>query len=249
MQGGYRKAGRVKRQKLGSDESTTSVSATNDSANCDPDVNDFVIGEPTFCDSIQLEQYIDASTYNEGMAMLDKYYRTSPVDSGRLDGISAFDTLPISESALQDGSLSTHHPSPSQARSHQHPLSAPRTPRIQDPDRALDSYETNNATPSEAIEAYKMTRGTLDKSGHYLADILKALEDANNTSHIPNSNVLSVSKHLLAESASINYVKIITNPIVNYFKFNRKTTKPALNIKQEQLCKFKSNKLKRITKD
>ncbi len=97
MQGRHCKGGRGKRQKLGSDESAINDSATNDSAindpaNYDPVVDDSVFIEPTFCDSLQLEQRINADTYimahDDGIAMLDEYYRNSPIDSVCEDNIN-----------------------------------------------------------------------------------------------------------------------------------------------------------------
>lgn len=55
MQGRHRRAGRVKRQKLGSDgsvinESATNKSAINGCANYDPVIDSSVMIESTFCD-------------------------------------------------------------------------------------------------------------------------------------------------------------------------------------------------------
>jgi hypothetical protein len=92
-------------------------------------------------------------------------------------------------------------------------------------------------------------RVVLDKSGHHLADVLKALEDANNTSYILDSYIPSVSKYLLTKSPSIDYLKITTGLVLNCVKFNCKIARLALNIKQERLRDFERDKLERIAKD
>ncbi len=105
--------------------------------------------EPTFCDSLQLGQHIDSDTYkmahDDGMAILDEYYRNSPVDSGGVYDILAFDTLPVSwdESAQQHYSLSITQPSASKALTHQNlsnasldtTLHASGSPRLQNSDQ------------------------------------------------------------------------------------------------------------------
>jgi hypothetical protein len=191
--------------------------------------------------------------------LLDEYYRNSPVNSGRGDDILEFDTLPISrkESAQQHCSLSTPQPSPSKTLAHQNlpntslgtDLHTPGSPGIQNPDQTLETYKPNKTAPSTAINTHKVARRSLNESGHQLADILKALEDTNNTSRIPDSCIPSVSEYLLTESASMDYLKIITGLIVNCVKFNRRMARPALDIKQEGLRGFERNELERIAKD
>ena len=80
--------------------------------------------EPTFCDSLELGQYVDADTYkmvyDDGTAIQDEYYRNSSVDSGGADDMLTFDTLPVSwdESAQQPCSVSITQPSASKALTH-----------------------------------------------------------------------------------------------------------------------------------
>jgi hypothetical protein len=83
---------------------------------------------------------------------------------------------------------------------------------------------------STTIDTGDVKRAVLDESGHYLVDVLKALEDANNTSHIPDSCIPSVSKYLLTKSPSMDYLKITTGLVLNCVKFNRRIARPALNI-------------------
>lgn len=197
--------------------------------------------------------------HEDGITILDKYYRNSPVNSGRDDNILGSDTLPISreESAQQHCSLSIPQPSPSKALAHQNlpntslgtDLHAPGSPGIQNPDQTLETRETNKTAPSTAINTHEVARVVLNKSGHQPADILETLKDTNNTSHIPDSCIPSVSKYLLAESASMNYSKIMTGLIVNCVKFNHKMARPALDIKQERLRGFERDELKRIARD
>jgi hypothetical protein len=73
-------------------------------------------------------------------------------------------------------------------------------------------------------------RVVLDESGHHLADVLKALEDANDTSRISHSCIPSVSKYLLAESSSMDYSKVMTGLVVNCVKFNRRMAKLPLTL-------------------
>lgn len=87
-----------------------------------------------------------------------------------------------------------------------------------------------------------MARVVLDESGHQLADILKALQDTNYTSRIPDSCIPSVLEYL-AESASMDYSKIMTGILVNCVKFNRRIARPALDIEQERLREFERNEL------
>jgi len=67
-----------------------------------------------------------------------------------------------------------------------------------------------NNPPSTTINTRDVKRVVLDESGHHLVDILKALEEANDTSYIPDSCILSVLKYLLAESSAMDYLKIMT---------------------------------------
>jgi hypothetical protein len=98
--------------------------AINNCANNDPDIDDSIMIEPTFCDSLELGQYIDADIYkmahDDGMAILDEYYLDPPVDSGGVDDMLTFDTLPVSwdESAQQPCSVSITQPSASKALTH-----------------------------------------------------------------------------------------------------------------------------------
>jgi hypothetical protein len=75
-------------------------SVMNDYTNYDPTINDSVMIEPIFCDSLELGQYIDTNiykvVYNNGMAILDKYYRNSPINLGGVDDILVFNTLLVS---------------------------------------------------------------------------------------------------------------------------------------------------------
>jgi hypothetical protein len=107
----------------------------------------------------------------------------------------------------------------------------------------------NMNPPRIIIDISNMKYIALNKSGHYLSDILKALKEANDTSHIPNSYIPSILKYLLTKSSFMDYSKIITSLILNYIKFNYEIIRPALNIKRERLYDFKRNKLKYITKD
>jgi hypothetical protein len=74
--------------------------AINNYANNDLDINDSVIIELTFCDSLELGQYINANTYkiayDNGIAILDEYYLDLAVDSRGVDDILTFNTLLVS---------------------------------------------------------------------------------------------------------------------------------------------------------
>lgn len=132
-QGRYRRA---KRQRLGSDEPAINESANCEPvcepANCEPANCEPANCEPTNCEPANCEpavdytvteppqltngQQIDADTnkpaYDDGMDILDEYYRDSPVD-----------TLSVSwnKSAHQPCSPSTNHPGTSEALTHQNP--------------------------------------------------------------------------------------------------------------------------------
>jgi hypothetical protein len=73
-------------------------------------------------------------------------------------------------------------------------------------------------------------RVILDELGHQLEDVMKALGEVDDTSHIPNSYILGILEYLLAKSASIDYLKIMTILVVNYIRCNRRIARPTLGV-------------------
>jgi hypothetical protein len=245
------------------DDSAIDNSAINDSAINESAINDPVLIESSCCTVTRFE-HIDADTYNiahdDGMAMLDEYYRSSPVETVRVDAISTFDVLPnsLDDSVLQDCSLSTPQSSLPEALVHPHPPYANPTivlpagsPGGPNPDQIQirESLDTANTTASEIISTREVTRGVLDESGHYLAEILKVLEDANDTSPIPDFGVPGVSQSLHVEHASRECFKIMTGLVVNCAKFNRRMAKPVLDAERDRLRESEREGLECIAKD
>jgi hypothetical protein len=129
--------------------------AINDSANCEPangePTIDHTMIEPTLCDPLELDlangQRIDADTsklaHGDGMAMLDEYYRNSPVDLGCVDGILAFDTLTHQSPPTDD--LDTT-------------LNASECARLQNSDLLLETHKTNMNPPCTTLKKYSVRR-------------------------------------------------------------------------------------------
>jgi hypothetical protein len=110
-------------------------------------------------------------------------------------------------------------------------------------------HKANNNLPSVAIQTPLAKRIILDKSGHRLEDMMKALDKADNTSRIPNSYVPGILDYLYPTSMSTDYSKILTSISMNCIRYYRQTARPTLDIKQEKLRNYKRHKLERIAED
>ncbi|KAL5346553.1 hypothetical protein ACLOAV_008260 [Pseudogymnoascus australis] len=198
--------------------------------------------ETTFCDPLELElangQRIDADTnkpaHDDGMAMLDEYYRNSPIDLGRVDGIPAFDTR-THQSPTNDDQDTT--------------LNAPGCARLQNSNQLLETHETNMNPPCTTLKASDVKHVVQDESGHLVADVVKALEEASDTSCIPGSNTLGFSEIFWAETTSMEFSKVMSSLVVNGAKCIRRIARTALDIEQERLRMHERDQLERIAED
>jgi len=179
----------------------------------------------------------------------------SPIDLGLIDDALALDTLRSEEenvlpncplvTVLSNASESLPAPqNPSDAG-----LSTTLPARTANPDHTLETHDLNNNLLSIARHTRLAKHAILDESGHLLEDVIKTLGKADDTSHISNSYVLSVSDYLLTKSTSTDYSKIMTSVVMNCVRCNRKMARPALDIEQERLRDYERHELERITKD
>ncbi|KFY80511.1 hypothetical protein V499_00635 [Pseudogymnoascus sp. VKM F-103] len=210
-------------------------------ANGEPAIDHTMI-ETTFCDPLELElangQRIDADTnkpaHDDGMAMLDEYYQNSPIDLGRVDGIPAFDTRTY-QSPTNDDQDTT--------------LNAPGCARLQNSNQLLETHETNMNPPCTTLKASDVKHVVQDESGHLVADVVKALEEASDTSCIPGSNILGFSEIFWAETTSMEFSKVMSSLVVNGAKCIRRIARTALDIEQERLRMHERDQLERIAED
>lgn len=184
--------------------------------------------------------YIYTLDHEDGMDILDEYFSSYPLDMRPANDASALDILPV----VGDENVSQKE-SPKKSMS-----SGPSTnllTSILDANRTIETDIANKDLPSATIETRLTTRPILDESGHRLEDVMKALDEVDDTSRIPDSYVPGVSDSL--KSDSTDYSKILTSVAVNCVRCNRQMAKPIIDIEQERLRNFEKHELERITDD
>jgi hypothetical protein len=222
-------------------ESANGEPENDEPENGEPTIDHTMI-EPTLCDPLELDlangQRIDADTsklaHDDGMAMLDEYYRNSPVDLGCVDGILAFDTLTHQSPPTDD--LDTT-------------LNASECARLQNSDHLLETHKTNMNPPCTTLKAHEVKHVVQDESGHLVADVVEALGEASDTSRIPDSYTLGVSEVFCAENTSMEFSKVMSSLVVNGATCVRRIARTALDIEQERLRMHERDQLERIAED
>jgi len=117
--------------------------------------------------SKQIEGDLHTISYNDRMAILDKYFPNSSVDLGHVDDALALNTL----LRLEDEGIYQNHPlTTTQSNTSRLSLNVALlvlgTLGFLNPDQALKTYNTNNNLLSAAIHTPLVRRVIIDKSGY-----------------------------------------------------------------------------------
>ena len=218
-------------------ESEASETLTNDTPLQCPSENLLLVDQEPL-DQQQEGGCIQTLDHEDGMDILDGYFSSSPLDMRLVNDTSA---LPMS--LIVDNENVSQTDSPKQSTS-----SEPSTnvlTSIFNANHTIEMEIANKDLPSATMQVAK--RPILDESGYRLEDVVKALDETDDTSRIPDSHVPGVLDYL--ESDSTEYSKILTSIAVNCVRCNRQMAKPMLDIEQERLRNFERHELERIAED
>jgi hypothetical protein len=200
------------------------------------------------------ENYIHALDYDDGMDMLERYFSQPALEVEHVDGAVAPNILRSAEDENGHQNCSSNQFSRSkslptlQLLSDAEPCTT-QFAKASQANSALETHNTNNNLPSTAAQTPLAKRAILDESGHRLEDIMKALDNADDTNRIPNSYVPGVLDYLHATSTSTDYSKILSSISINCVRYNRQTARPTLDIAQERLQNHEKHELERIAVD
>jgi hypothetical protein len=200
---------------------------------------------------------LSAITYDDGLAILDKYFPKSATGLGPLDGVLAAESpmsaacvaLPASPAILTRSSdpgtealreLETSYPERAIASVEECcSASLSESPGLVSSSINLTRYglyETN-VTDIDSLDTPVLftKRTVLDKGSQLLEHVLAALDSLFNNRRAPAACIPGVLDKVYSTSDHEVFVRVITSITENWARYNRLITRPALEVAQERL--------------